>query len=554
MTQQPYSTRRAVALTASGMLAAWGGGGAGGCKVGPDYTRPAAPVADQWIDPAAAAPAEGAETPAPPPHSPEWWTQFGDPVLEGLVRQAIDQNLTLRAAGLRVLQARAVRGITAGEFFPQQQEAFGGIAANRLSENTPEGVGDPSINNASIGLQAAWELDFWGKFRRAIESSDAALLATVADYDTVLVALAADVAATYVLARSFQERLELARANVRLQEETLRLTEIRFKAGAVSQLDVVTAKALLSSTQALIPQFEDGLRQSIVALCVLLGRTPSDLEQEMGGPGVVPTPPANIALGIPADLMRRRPDVRRAERVAAAACAQIGVVEADFYPSISIAGATGFAAADFSSGGVSADLGDLFDSNSFEGFIGLNVNWAFLNYGRIANNVRLQDAQFQEAITQYQDTVLRAAADVEGGLSAFLRSRERADRLAETVEAQQRAADLSLIQYRAGAVDFIRVNFAQTDLVEQQDQLASARADSALGAVATYRALGGGWEVRLGREFIPTETAEEMKARTNWGDLISADYERGSDVLFSRPSEAPADGAPPAAQPEPGPP
>ncbi len=546
MTLQPYSTRRAVALTASGMLAAWGGGGAGGCKVGPDYTRPAAPVADQWIDPAAAAPGEA---PAP---SPEWWTQFGDPVLEGLVRQALDQNLTLRAAGLRVLQARAVRGITAGEFFPQQQQAFGGIAANQFSENTPEGLGDNSLTRSSIGLQAAWELDFWGKFRRAIESSDAALLATVADYDTVLVALAADVAATYVQARSFQERLQLARSNVQLQEDTLRLTEIRFKAGAVSQLDVVTAKALLSSTQALIPQFEDGLRQSIVALCVLLGRTPSDLEQELGGPGVVPTPPANIALGIPADLMRRRPDVRRAERIAAAACAQIGVAEADFYPSISIAGATGFAAADFTSGGVSADLGDLFDSDSFEGFIGLNVNWAFLNYGRIANNVRLQDAQFQEAVTQYQDTVLRAAADVEGGLSAFLRSRERADRLAETVEAQQRAADLALIQYKAGAVDFIRVNFAQTDLVEQQDQLASARADSALGAVATYRALGGGWEVRLvggGREFIPAETADEMKARTNWGDLISVDYERGSDVLFSRPSDAPADDgahAPPA--------
>jgi NodT family efflux transporter outer membrane factor (OMF) lipoprotein len=466
-----------------------------------------------------------------------WWAQFGDPVLEQFVNEALDQNLTLRAAGLRVLQARAVRGITAGEFFPQTQEAVGSISASHLSENSFEGAGDQTDQDVSIGLRAAWELDFWGKFRRAIESSDAALLASVADYDTVLITLAADVAAFYVQARSFQERLELAQANVRLQADTLRLTEVRFKAGAVSQLDVVTAKALLSSTQALIPQFEDGVRRSTVALSVLLGRTPSDLQQELAGPAVVPTPPADIALGIPADLMRRRPDVRRAERIAAAASAQIGVAEADFYPSISIVGATGFAASNF---------GDILDSNSFEGFVGLDVNWAFLNYGRISNNVRLQDARFQESVTLYQNTVLQAAADVETGLSSFLRNRERATLLAETVDAQARAAELALIQYRAGAVDFIRVNFAQTDLVEQQDQLASARADSALGAIATFRALGGGWEVRLGREFIPPSTAEEMKARTNWGDLISTDYEQGSDVMFQRPSETPADHAEPA--------
>lgn len=427
-----------------------------GCKVGPDYVRPDAPVSTNWIDQAGAA----AQT------TPEWWTQFGDPVLEGLVREAFAQNLTLRAAGLRILQARAVRGITVGEFFPQQQEAFGSLTTSRLSENTPEGAADPSVNDLSLGRRAAWELDFWGRFRRAIESSDALLLASVADYDAVLVTLAADVASAYIQVRSFQERLALARSNAQLQEDTLRLTEIRFKAGGVSQLDVVTARSLLSSTRSLIPQFEDGVRRSMVALCILLGRTPADLEQELGSATLVPTPPAQIALGMPADLLRRRPDVRRAERIAAAASAQIGVAEADFYPSISIVGATGFAASDFRTGTVSADLGDIFDSNSFEGFIGLSLNWPFLNYGRISNNVRLQDARFQEAVTQYQNTVLQAAADVETGLSSFLKNRERAAALADTVEAQRRAAELALIQYRAGAVNFIRVNFAQTNLVE----------------------------------------------------------------------------------------
>jgi NodT family efflux transporter outer membrane factor (OMF) lipoprotein len=459
-----------------------------------------------------------------------------------LVHEALDQNLSLRAAGLRVLQARAVRGISAGDFFPQQQELFGGIAANRVSEQSIGGAGDNGFADASIGARATWELDFWGKFRRGIESSDAALLASVADYDSVLVTLAADVATAYVQARSFQERLELARANVALQADTLRLTELRFKAGAVSQLDVVTAKALLFSTEALIPRFEDGVRRSVVALCVLLGRTPSDLHSELTGPAVVPLPHAEIALGIPADLLRRRPDVRRAERLAAAASAQIGVATADLYPSISLAGATGFAAND--AGGSS--LTDIISSNSFQGFIGLNVNWPFLNYGRINNNIRLQDARFQESVTQYQNIVLQAAADVESGLSIFLKNRERFAHLTATVEAQRRAAELAVIQYRAGAVDFIRVNFAQTDLVEQQDQLASARADSALGAIATFRALGGGWEVRLAREFIPPETAAEMKARTDWGDLISPDYERGSDVLFPRPVDPSINASPPS--------
>jgi NodT family efflux transporter outer membrane factor (OMF) lipoprotein len=522
-------TSRTSVAVASSLLAPLAG-----CKVGPDYVRPDAPVSANWIDQATGSGAAAQTT-------PEWWTQFGDPMLEGLVRESFEQNLTLRAAGLRVLQARAVRGITVGEFFPQQQEAVGNLTANRLSQNTPDGAADPSVNDLSLGLRAAWELDFWGRFRRAIESSDAQLLASVADYDAVLVTLAADVAAAYIQVRSFQERLTLARSNAQLQEDTLRLTEIRFKAGGVSQLDVVTARSLLSSTRSLIPQFEDGVRRSMVALCILLGRTPADLERELGGTAPVPTPPAQIALGIPADLLRRRPDVRRAERIAAAASAQIGVAEADFYPSISIVGATGFAASDFRSGTVSADLGDIFDSRSFQGFIGLSLNWPFLNYGRISNNVRLQDARFQEAVTQYQNTVLQAAADVETGLSSFLKNRERAAALADTVEAQRRAAELSLIQYRAGAVDFIRVNFAQTNLVEQQDQLAAARADSALGAVATYRALGGGWEVRLGREFIPAATAAEMRARTDWGDLISPGYQRGRDITFPRPSGTPAD-------------
>jgi NodT family efflux transporter outer membrane factor (OMF) lipoprotein len=502
--------------------------------VGPDYAPPAAPVAEDWIDGPAAPSAERDDS------LTQWWTLFDDPALTALVEEALAQNLSLRSAGLRVLEARAVRGISVGEFFPQTQEAFGGIGGTATSANGPLAQGDRFYSDASIGLQAAWELDFWGKFRRGIESSDAALLATVADYDTVLLSLVSDVATNYVLVRSFEERLALARSNVQLQRDTLDLTDVRLRAGAVSELDVATARALLATTEALIPQLEDGRRQTLAALSVLVGRTPSELTDVMGGAGVTPAPPAGIALGVPADLLRRRPDVRRAERFAAAASAQIGVAEADFYPAVSITGATGFLSSDISFSGQRSDLDNIFDADSFQGFIGLSFSWPILNYGRIENNVRVRDAQFQQAVTEFQNTVLRAAAEVEAGLSSFLRNRERAAHLGTAVTAQQRAVEISLIQYRNGAIDFIRVNSAQTDLVTQQDQLATARAATAVGAISTFRALGGGWEVRVGREFVDRATAEEMRERTDWGDLLAPDYDGGSDLFFDRPPETPA--------------
>ena len=510
-----------------------------GCMVGPDYQRPGVAVNDAWDEPTAMKAAAEAS-----PADVAWWDKFNDPTLSNLVRSAFAQNLGLRVAGLRVLEARAARGIAVGQFFPQVQRVFGGIDSVRLSDNDPgSGGGDSSFASASIGFEAAWELDFWGKFRRGVESADAEVLASVADYDTVLVSLAAEVATNYILIRSLEERLAFARSNVMLQSETLSLTETRFRLGAVSELDVSTARATLANTQALIPELENALRQTKLALCVLLGRTPSRLEEELGGGdgahARLPEAPAQIAAGIPADLLRRRPEVRATERLAAAQSARIGQATADFFPSISIAGTTGFVSSDSSSGGVSRSLGDIFDSDSFAGFIGLSVNWPILQYGRIQGRVRVQDARFEQAVALYQETVLRAAADVEAGLSEFLRARERSDRLAEAVDASKRSLEISLIQYRAGAVDFIRVNNAQSDLVVQEDTLVTARAAIALGAVRTYRALGGGWEVREGHEFVDEETAARLRERTDWGDVISKEWQEGSDLGFRRPKDEP---------------
>jgi NodT family efflux transporter outer membrane factor (OMF) lipoprotein len=505
--------------------------------VGPDYQRPDATVNEAWM----------AET-ASAPQNALWWENLNDPTLTALVQMGLRQNLSLRTAGLRVLEARAARGVAVGQFFPQLQEATGSLSANQISVNDARAQGDRSFASASIGIQAAWELDFWGKFRRGIEAADAEVLQTVADYDAVLVSLAADIATDYVLICSLEERLVFARANVALQSETLDLTQTRFRAGAVSELDVATARATLANTQALIPDLENSLRQTKLALCILLGKTPSELESELapatGGAPHVPEPPPQIAAGVPAELLRRRPDVRSAERVAAAQSARIGQAVADLYPRISITGATGFISSTFE-GARHPNLGNIVDANSFAGFIGLQVNWPFLNYGRISGNIRVQDARYEQAVAQYQESVLRAASEVEAGLADFLHSKERTAHLSEAVDASKRTVELSLIQYRAGAVDFIRVNDAQTTLVQYQDNLVVSRAEITIGAVKTYRALGGGWEVREGQEFVDQQTVDRLRKTTDWGDIVKPGWQDRTDLGFPRPAEtAPAGTAP----------
>ncbi|MBL9002538.1 MAG: efflux transporter outer membrane subunit [Phycisphaerae bacterium] len=502
--------------------------------VGPDYRTPDAPTADRWLEDARPDEPSAGHVAQPPP---DWWGAFKDPVLDAIVTEAVSQNLTLRTAGLRVIQARAARGIAVGQFFPQTQTIGAGLSNNQFSNNTPEGMQDNAYARGSVALEAVWELDFWGKYRRGIESADAALQASVAAYDAVLVSIAAEAATNYILIRTAQERLRYARENVKLQQDTLTLTQVRFTAGAVSELDVATARATLAQTRALIPQFEEALRSATVALCLVLGRPPSDLAGMLGDGAAIPAPPASIALGVPADLLRRRPDVRRAERIAAAASAQIGVAKSVLYPSISVTGATGFASTNIDLSGENPSLGNIFDSSSFQGFIGLSISYPILNYGRIKSNVRVADAAYEEAVTAYKQSVLAAAADVETSLSSFLRAREREAFLAEAVSAGERSVELSLIQYRNGASDFIRVNQTQTDLVVQQDALVTTRAQAALGAVSTFRALGGGWESRAGREFVPESTIREMRERTDWGDVISPDYQQGKDVLMDRPSD-----------------
>jgi NodT family efflux transporter outer membrane factor (OMF) lipoprotein len=454
-----------------------------GFKVGPNYGRPPAPVAKDWIDAADVRVRKDADDLS------RWWRVFNDPVLDALTCDAYHQNLTLRQAGFRVLQARAQLGIAAGNFFPQTQQATGDYTRNALSTATANRsfVAKRFFDQWDFGFNLAWELDFWGRFRRAIESASASLDASVENYDAALVTLLGDVATNYVNLRTFEQRIEYTRANVQLQRETLKIAEARFKAGTTGELDVAQARSTLEQTEAQIPELEISLRQASNQLCILLGVPPEDLRAKIGSASI-PTAPPEVVAGIPADLLRRRPDVRSAERQAAAQCAQIGVAEADFYPHISITGNIGYSAERFKG---------LLHSNALEGAVGPSFQWNILNYGRILNNVRFQEASFQQLVAAYQNTVLTAAQDVENGLVTFLRAQERTKFHTASVEDAQKAVRLVVAQYKAGTVDFTRVTQVQQTLVQLQDTLAQARGEIALGLIQVYRALGGGWQIRL---------------------------------------------------------
>jgi len=448
-----------------------------GFKVGPNYRRPAAPVAEAWID-------ADDERVKCDEAADDWWSQLNDPTLDGLVETAYLQNLDLQTAGTRILEARAQLNITAGNLFPQSQSAVAAYVRGQLP-NSFGGLPVPSeFNLFASGFNASWEADFWGRYRRTIQASKANLNASVDGYRDALVMLLADVASNYVRYRTFQQRLEYARRNVEIQEGSLELAETKFNVGTTSELDVQQARSNLAQTRSTIPPLEIGLRQTGNALCILLGMPASDLSA-MLEVQPIPTAPVELAVGIPADLLRRRPDVRRAERDVAAQSEQIGIAKADLYPRLSINGFIGY---------TGNDLKDLFAAKSFTGVVFPALQWNILNYGRIVNNVRAQDARLKGKVLSYRQTVLRAGREVEDALVAFLQTQVQADRLEESVEAAVRSVELVSDQYKGGVTDFNRVFNTQATLVNQQDQLAVARGNIALNLIAVYKALGGGWQ------------------------------------------------------------
>jgi NodT family efflux transporter outer membrane factor (OMF) lipoprotein len=487
-----------------------------GCMIGPDFVKPDAQVEEEWLQ------QQNPRIKSETLDDSQWWVAFDDPVLDNLIEIASRQNLDLQNAGLRILEARAQLGIAVGSQYPQTQQISGEASANQLSENAPNGAGaDKFFYNYRLGFDAAWEFDFWGRFRRGVESANASLYASLADYDDILVSLIAEVARTYFDIRTFEQRLLVTKENVSLQEESLDVAEARFEFGATSQLDVSQAKALLKQTQATVPPLEASLRQAKNALAILLGILPTEIQDILGPPKPIPTLPIEVAVGIPAELLRRRPDIRLAEFQAAAQSAQIGISKADLYPSFSLIGSIGLQSSD-KGGDLSnnANFSDLFTSDGITYFIGPTFQWPIFNYGRLKNNLRVQDARFQQLVVNYQNTVLRAFQDVEDATVGFLRTQEQKAFLYESVEQYKLSVELSLIQYSEGITDYQRVIDAQRNLAQQADAFASATGSVGTNLIALYKALGGGWELRQGKDLIPEKTREEMRQRTDWGKLL----------------------------------
>jgi NodT family efflux transporter outer membrane factor (OMF) lipoprotein len=486
---------------------------AGCAMVGPDFKKPDVAVGDNWHE--SGDPRIAAQTSA----DNNWWKGFNDPVLDRLIDLAWGQNLPLQIAGLRIFEARAQLGIATGQQWPQTQELNGSATAVGISKNIAN-LNVPGFEHNfldyQIGFDAAWELDFWGKYRRAVESESAGLMGSVADYDSALVSLSAEVARTYVVIRTFEVLVAQAQDNARVQEQALTIAQSRFKNGATSELDVTQATTLLESTRASVPQLQAGLQQARNALSTLLGGGPGTVDQYLAGPGAIPTPPAKVAISVPAEMLRRRPDIRSAELSAAAQCARIGVAKAELYPSFSLLGSVGLRATSTGSGSANLLAGDsLFYS------VGPRIVFPFFNYGRLENGVRVEDARFQQLLVGYRNAVIRAAQEVEDALAGFLKSQEALTFEQGAVKAAERSVSISLVMYREGSTDYQRVLDAERTLLQQQNSLTQTSSSVATNLIALYKALGGGWEMRQSQPVIPESTQTEMKNRTNWGDLLS---------------------------------
>ena len=477
--------------------------------VGPEFVKPEVELPPGW----SGVGENGLQ--ASPVEQPQWWLVFNDPVLNHLVKTAWKQNNSLEIAGLRVLEARAQLGVAQGNQYPQSQLAAGSATYNSPANNF--GGGSNSWQYG-LGASASWEIDFWGRFRRGIESADAAYLASIAARDQALILLTAQVVNTYTVIRVTQEQLRYAHENVEIQQRSHAITSVRYQNGADSELDVQQALTLLLSTEATIPGFEISLKQSLNALNTLLGKPPGTIDHLLNEDYGIPALPEYVELGIPADLLRRRPDVRRAELDALAQNARVGLAETDLYPSFSLTGSIGLVA-----GGTSGtDFGDLFSSDALTFSIGPSFVWPFLNYGRIRNNVRVQDARLQQALINYREVVIQSAREAEDAMVSYTGSQAQSEILVKTVESARRSNELSMLRYREGFSDYQRVLDSQQSLFTQQQRLTTQRGTSVFSLVDLYTSLGGGWESQSGQALISGDTRREMEQRTNWGDLLES--------------------------------
>lgn len=451
--------------------------GPSGCvRVGPDYLGPAVKVPEQWQ------PRSNLLTRGDGERLRKWWQVFGDPTLSRFIDEAAAGNLDLKTALARVKEARARIGVVSGVFYPQI-DAVGEFSRQHGSANSIAGIGMTADRNA-LGLEAGWEIDLFGRIGRSVEAATADYQARREDVRDVQVVLLAEVARNYLLVRTLQARLAATEGNITSQRQVLGLTQARFRYGLAADLDVAQAEDVLANSEAQLPPLRSLLVQTMNNIALLLGKTPGATREQLSKPAPIPSLPLEVAVGVPTDLLRQRPDIRRAERELAAQTARIGVATADLYPKLSLLGTVGFDA---------ANIGDLFNSNSHFHSFGPNIRWNLFAGGSIRSRIQVEDAKAQQALLQYEQTVLDALREAENAMAAYVEQQVRVQALERSADASRRTLSLALQLYKDGLRDFQSVMDAQRNVFDTDNRLADAKGNAAINLVQLYKALGGGW-------------------------------------------------------------
>ena len=469
----------------------------------------------------------------------QWWKIFHDPVLNKLVKKTYEQNLDIKSAGLRIVQARAALGISEGLYFPQAQA----ISGNAISSRTGSGSSRYDVAGAGINFDMGWEMDLWGKYARGIEASQADLFASVASYDNIMVSVIAEVARNYISYRTAEERIAYAERNIAIQARVVELTEIQFNSGNVSELDVQQARTQLYGTRSTLPVFELSMVKAQNAIAVLLGINPHQLkgllkpkkshtdtidqylidskgaiqiredDADTLDIALIPVASFNPHNKIDAELLVRRPDIKVAEYTAQSKNALIGTAKADLYPHFSLFGNIGINSNTASGSWVS--VGDAVGIS-----VGPSFSWNIFQYGRIKNRVRLQDAAFEESLVNYNKEVLTAVSEVSNALNGYILTQKQQKENRQAVDSAARAFNISAVQYNEGLTGYERLLSTVEKLTIQQDRHAQIKGELAANVIALYKALGGGWQMSRGKAYVSAQTAEKMKARTDWGRYL----------------------------------
>ncbi|AMF99631.1 TolC family protein [Vibrio harveyi] len=520
--------------------------------LGPDYVHPEqTALPSDWSVEKAAQDTQQSEQ-----KLQQWWQQFNDPTLNQLVEMASQQNLDLEAAGLRIVQARSLLGISTGLQYPQVQTVSGNLARAY--------VNDQGVNNAALSFDAGWEMDIWGKYARGIESAEAGYYASIASYHDIMVTITSEVARNYINYRTFQERILLSRRNIEIQERVVNITQVQFDSGNVTELDVQQAKNQLFNTKAAQPSLEIAMKQSRTALALLLGVLPEDVEKLLQSDGfaqrmadyenqfkssgrkpalsgndersIVPRPPL-LDDKVDANLVMRRPDLQVSEMQARAQSAQIGVAETALYPSFTLFGSIGIDS-------TVPDGSSFSFSDSLTMVVGPTFSWNIFQYGRVKNNIRFEDAKFQETLTNYNKKVLQAVNEVTNALEAYDLYLEQKSLRLQSVNSSIRAFNISMTQYENGQISFERLLNSVEKMTRAEDSYATIKGNVANQVVALYKALGGGWEAQTGKPFLSETVAKQMQDRSDWDGLLDEEERVLPPIRIEPPSDkAQADSA-----------